>query len=165
MHHPTDRITHTTAFVTPVVEHWLEREIAQWVRSMKDLSDDPLHHERTLLPRSYISPQIVSELIFILKRAIEDLLIVSFRVLHVVLYLNLVERRSVRLNGETRMNDGVSRGSYSLPGRHYTSLKPRTHSFVRDNIFIVTINYFLFHPILGDYLSLHGTLVCDDGIT
>ena len=28
MHHPTDRIAHTTAFVTPVVEHWLEREIA-----------------------------------------------------------------------------------------------------------------------------------------
>ena len=24
MHHPTDRIVHTTAFVTPVVEHWLE---------------------------------------------------------------------------------------------------------------------------------------------
>ena len=31
MHHPTDRITHTTAFVTPVMEHWLEREIAQLV--------------------------------------------------------------------------------------------------------------------------------------
>ena len=29
MHNPTDRITHTTAFVTPVVEHWLERKIAQ----------------------------------------------------------------------------------------------------------------------------------------
>ena len=29
MHHPTDRIAHTTAFVTPLVEHWLEREIAQ----------------------------------------------------------------------------------------------------------------------------------------
>ena len=29
MHHPTDTITHTTAFVTPVVEHWLEREISQ----------------------------------------------------------------------------------------------------------------------------------------
>ena len=29
MHHPTDRIAHTTAFVTPVMEHWLEREIAQ----------------------------------------------------------------------------------------------------------------------------------------
>ena len=26
MHHPTDRLTHTTAFVTPVVEHWLERQ-------------------------------------------------------------------------------------------------------------------------------------------
>ena len=24
MHHPTDRITHTMAFVTPVMEHWLE---------------------------------------------------------------------------------------------------------------------------------------------
>ena len=48
MHHPTDRITHTTAFVTPVVEHWLEREIAQWVHPMKDRSDDRPHHERTL---------------------------------------------------------------------------------------------------------------------
>ena len=37
-----------TAFVTPVVEHWLEREIAQWVHPMKDRSDDPSHHERTL---------------------------------------------------------------------------------------------------------------------
>ena len=26
-----------------VVEHWLEREIAQWVHAMKDRSDDPLH--------------------------------------------------------------------------------------------------------------------------
>ena len=42
----TDRITHTTAFVTPVMEHWLEREIAQWVHPMKDRSDDPSHHER-----------------------------------------------------------------------------------------------------------------------
>ena len=45
MHHPTDRITHTTAFVTSVVEHWLEREIAQWVHPIKDRSDDPSHHE------------------------------------------------------------------------------------------------------------------------
>ena len=52
MHHPTDRIAHTTAFVTPV---WLEREIAQWVDPMKNRSNDPSHHERTLLPRSYIS--------------------------------------------------------------------------------------------------------------
>ena len=37
MHHPTDRVAHTTAFITPVVEHWLEREIVQWV-----------HHERSI---------------------------------------------------------------------------------------------------------------------
>ena len=52
---PTYKIIHTTAFVTPVVEHWLEREIAQLVHPMNDRSDDPSHHERTLLPRSYIS--------------------------------------------------------------------------------------------------------------
>ena len=47
MHHPINRIAHTMAFVTPVMEHWLEREIAQWVHTMKDRSDDPSHHERT----------------------------------------------------------------------------------------------------------------------
>ena len=52
MHHPTDRIAHTTAFVTPVMEHWLERETAQWVHSMKDRSDDPSHHELHLAPPS-----------------------------------------------------------------------------------------------------------------
>ena len=62
MHHPTDRIAHTMAFVTPVMEHWLEREIAQLVHPMKDRSDDPLHHERMLLPLSYILLQ--SELCF-----------------------------------------------------------------------------------------------------
>ena len=54
MHHPTDMIAHTTASTTPVVEHLLEREIAQWVHPMKDRSDDPSHHERTLLPLSII---------------------------------------------------------------------------------------------------------------
>ena len=55
MHPPTVRTAHTTAFVTPVVEHWLEREIAQWVHHMKDRSDDPSHRERTPIPLSYIS--------------------------------------------------------------------------------------------------------------
>ena len=53
-HHPTDRIAYTMAFVKPVVVHWLEREIAQLDHPMKDRSDDPSHHERALLPRSYI---------------------------------------------------------------------------------------------------------------
>ena len=35
MHYPTDRIAHTTAFVALVVEHWVEREIAQWVHQKK----------------------------------------------------------------------------------------------------------------------------------
>ena len=48
-----DRIAHTTAFVTPVVEHWLEREVAQWVHPMKDRSDDPSHHEQMVLPRRH----------------------------------------------------------------------------------------------------------------
>ena len=47
-------IISTTVFVTPLVEHWLEREIAQWVHPTKDRPDDPSHHERTLLPRNYI---------------------------------------------------------------------------------------------------------------
>ena len=54
MHHPTDRIIHTTAFVTLFVEHWLEQEIAQWIRPMKDRSDNTSHNERMLLPQSYI---------------------------------------------------------------------------------------------------------------
>ena len=37
MPHSTDRIAHNTAFVTPLVEHWLEREIAQLVHPMKDI--------------------------------------------------------------------------------------------------------------------------------
>ena len=37
MDNPIDRIVHTTTFITPAVEHWLEWEIAQWV-----------HHERSI---------------------------------------------------------------------------------------------------------------------
>ena len=55
LHASSHRIIHTTAFVTLVVDHWLEREIAQYIHPMKDRSDDLSHHERTLLPRSYIS--------------------------------------------------------------------------------------------------------------
>ena len=52
--HIQDSVYHGL-FFTPVVDHWLEQEIAQWVHPMKDRSDDPEHHERTLLPRSYLS--------------------------------------------------------------------------------------------------------------
>ena len=29
MHHPTDMIVHTMAFITPVLDHWLEQKIAK----------------------------------------------------------------------------------------------------------------------------------------
>ena len=49
---PTDRITHTTAFVTPVMET-LDgtRNSSMGPPTMKDRSDDPSHHEQMLLPR------------------------------------------------------------------------------------------------------------------
>ena len=31
MHHPTERIAHTTAVVKSAAEHWHEQETAQWV--------------------------------------------------------------------------------------------------------------------------------------
>ena len=76
MHHPTDRIAHTTAFIKPIVDHWLERIKSQMgpphersIRrpitpncgalagtnnsphgsTMKDRSDHPSHDERTYL--------------------------------------------------------------------------------------------------------------------
>ena len=57
MHHPTDRIAHITAFVTPVVEHWMVREIAQWVHPMKDRSDDPSLHLAPQCIASHVSSQ------------------------------------------------------------------------------------------------------------
>ena len=46
MRHPRDRVAHTTTFGTPVVEHWLEREMAR--------SDDPCMYEGMLLGISVI---------------------------------------------------------------------------------------------------------------
>ena len=39
MHHRTDRIMHSTVFVAPVVEYWLERKTAKWI-----------HHEGSFRP-------------------------------------------------------------------------------------------------------------------
>ena len=50
MHHPTNRMTHTTAFVTLDMDHWLEQEIAQWINLMTHRT-----MSEKLLPRSYIS--------------------------------------------------------------------------------------------------------------
>ena len=42
MHHPTNMIAHTMAFVTPVVKHWLVKKIAQWVHQ-DGSTHDPSH--------------------------------------------------------------------------------------------------------------------------
>ena len=63
MHYPTDRIAHTTAFVTPVVEHWLEQEIAQWVKEcMKPLSFILISNYHTLVTMCLIDKlQLLSQ--------------------------------------------------------------------------------------------------------
>ena len=39
MHHPTDRIAHATAFVTPVVEHWSQKVL----KSTSTVKNVPVH--------------------------------------------------------------------------------------------------------------------------
>ena len=51
------RTAHTMAFVTPVMDNWPEREIAQWVHPMKDHLTS--HH--TMSEHSYHGATIVSE--------------------------------------------------------------------------------------------------------
>ena len=53
MHHPKHRI-HTMAFVTPVVEHWLEQEIAEWVHDGSDNQPDQMFQLRSA-PHSNMS--------------------------------------------------------------------------------------------------------------
>ena len=65
MHHLIDRITHTMAFVTPVVGHWLEREIAQWV-----------HHEGSIQwPIASGANALTTELHLALASASDDYII------------------------------------------------------------------------------------------
>ena len=54
MHHPTDRITHTTAFVTPIVEHWLEREGSYHVLNLKYQFGHFQLTRRTLDPYTFL---------------------------------------------------------------------------------------------------------------
>ena len=58
--HPTDRIAHTTAFVTSVMEHWLEQEIAKWVHH-EGVIRRPIAPGVDTLPWSYISLPVTKE--------------------------------------------------------------------------------------------------------
>ena len=48
MHQHTDRMAHTTAFVTPVVDHWLERVLFSSVTRERDVAP---WQERSLMVR------------------------------------------------------------------------------------------------------------------
>ena len=59
MHFSIDRTIHTTAYDKPVVDHWLERKIAQTAAGSteKDRSDDrPLHGAGTLSTELHPAP-------------------------------------------------------------------------------------------------------------
>ena len=49
MHYPTHKIVHTTAFVTPVVEHWLDKKPKLNWSIMRDQSDDQSPHELSVI--------------------------------------------------------------------------------------------------------------------
>ena len=49
MHHPTDRIGHYTAFVTPVVEHWLERETDKTNKNIKQTKKEKHTKKQTII--------------------------------------------------------------------------------------------------------------------
>ena len=59
MHHPTERITHTTTFVTPVVEHWLERQRAErGKKKQKNNSASRLRPQKLRLERIVNLPHL-----------------------------------------------------------------------------------------------------------
>ena len=55
-----DRITHTTAFVTPVIEQWLEREIGQWVRYEGSIPPPIAPTANALTTQLHLAPRKVS---------------------------------------------------------------------------------------------------------
>ena len=52
-HHPTHRISHTTAFVTSVVKYWMERETAQWVYHKGLIDDHRTMSRRSIMEKSH----------------------------------------------------------------------------------------------------------------
>ena len=69
MHFSIDRTVHTTAFDKPVVDHWLERKIAQTAAGSteKDRSDDRPLQRRARYRLSYIPLPVKSNCKLLLR--------------------------------------------------------------------------------------------------
>ena len=60
---PTDMAAHTTAFDRPVVDHWLERKVAQTanVSTVQDRLDDQTLHRLALYRLSYLQLHYINQ--------------------------------------------------------------------------------------------------------
>ena len=61
MHHPTNRIRHTTAVVTPVVEHWVEQDLAQWVHHEGSIWQPIAPWANALTMELYLTPGMFND--------------------------------------------------------------------------------------------------------
>ena len=90
---------HTPAFVTPVVVHWLEREIAQWVHHMKDRSDDSSHHEQC----SYHGATSRSLILIII---ITEIIIITTEIIIIIIITEIIRREIIIItNNKIRNNN------------------------------------------------------------
>ena len=91
MHFSIDRTVHTTAFDKPVVDHWLERKIAQTAAGYteKDRSDDrPLQkrarYRLSYIPLSYESKQSSSNVIGLFSLGRKDIFYLTTHSTHLI---------------------------------------------------------------------------------
>ena len=105
MHHHTDRITHTTAFVTPVVEHWLEQEIDKWV-----------HHEWSIRANA-LAPLRLQSFKIMCQKLAQAMLEFSFN----KIFLYPIIRRK---EGNVLFNDALNTFYLRLYGDRYMVKHP-----------------------------------------
>ena len=99
----SSKITHTTAFVTPVVEHWLEREIFQWVHHEGSIRRHITPWANTLTMELHITPWNV-------MRSIKcDYLIVDINIFILQELENKLKENEETLNAASEQNKVVSK--------------------------------------------------------
>ena len=61
MHHATNEVVHTTTFVIPVVEHWLEQKIALRVHHEESKKKEDKHYFHLTTHSTHFASDIVKE--------------------------------------------------------------------------------------------------------